>query len=202
MNTLSALAAALLAVAPAAAQPAPRVSKPFVFVELRMAPFQGADAAATRRRAEAFLAGTGLKVIGYQDNEAVGSVGVRLPEEPVGGFPRIRWAIARMKLLHALRGTPKVSEVVEYANTDELGVRFSPAPYRPEASRLLSIVPSGTTITYHLNPNMHGLWVRLDATALADPRAAAQALAARYPAEIEKAEVMVEVEVMRVEMKP
>lgn len=201
MGTRRLLAAALLAAAvaaPAAAAPAP-VSEPFMWVELRMDPFKGADAAETRRRAEAFLAQTGLKIRSYQDNEAVSAVTLSLPTPPDGALAHIHARIQRMKVISALRATRKVSEVVEYANSDEIGVRFSPAPYREEASRLLSAVPSGTTVTYFLNPRMHGLWVSLDVTGVADPRAAARDFAARHPAEVESADIRVEVEVLKVE---
>ncbi|MBI3564231.1 MAG: hypothetical protein HY079_03435 [Elusimicrobia bacterium] len=194
---LAAAAAALLAAAAASAQNG--VSKPFMSVELRMAPFQGAVPAATRKKVEAFVSGAGYKLLSYQDNEAVGSVELEFPGEPDGLLASIRARIAKSKAMNALRARPGVSEVFEYGNSPRVGVRFEPALYRPAAETLLSALPPGVKTIFILNPRMRGVWARLDVTGVSDPRAAAAEFARRHPAEVLAADIRVELEVLRIE---
>lgn len=175
-------------------------SAPFMAVELKMEPFKGADAAQTRKRAEAFLAKTGYKVLAYQDNEAVRAADVRLAPGPEGQLAGVRRGFERMHVLRALRAKPNVSKVVEYED-GRLGVYFLPFVYRPQVEGLRDFLPEGSKLTYHRNPAMKGLWVELDVSGLKDPQAAARDLVRRHPAEVASADVKVTVEVMRAETR-
>ncbi|MFA6028420.1 MAG: hypothetical protein WC969_01065 [Elusimicrobiota bacterium] len=176
------------------------VPVPFMFVELRMAPFQGADAAQTRTRAETFLASTGYKVLSYQDNEAVRAVEVVLPPAPEDALARIKNGFGKMRLLRALRAQPAVSEVAEYEG-GRLGVHFDPFVYRAQAEGLRSVLPDGAKLSFHVNPAMSGLWVHLDVSGVRDPEAAAREFARSHPDEVVASDIRVMVETLRIESR-
>lgn len=190
MTLLAALG--LWAAFAAAAEPAP-----FMAVELKMAPFKGADAAQTRKRAEAFLAKTGFRVLSYQDNEAVRAADVTLAPGPAGALAEIRRGFERMNVVRKLSAKANVSKVVEYGG-GRLGVYFLPFVYRPQADALRDFLPEGAKLSYYVNPAMKGLWVELDVSSLADPAAAAREFVRRYPEQAASADIKVKVEVMRV----
>ena len=176
------------------------VSAPFMSVELKMAPFQGADEAQTRKRAEAFLAATGYKTLSYQDNEAIRAVDVYLTPAPDGALAKIQHRFERMKTLRALRAQPNVSEVRDDEG-ERATIYLKPYIYRPQAEGLRAVLPSGAKISYYLNPAMKGLWVDLDVTGLKDARSAAGEFARRYPDQVASADIKVRVEVMRVKTR-
>jgi hypothetical protein len=183
------------------------VSAPFMFVELRMAPFQGADAAQTRQRAEAFLAAANYKILSYQDNEAVHVAEVTLPPEPEGLLAKIHHGFEKMKVIRALRALPNVSKVEEFEwGGGGVEVFFEPFIYRPQAEGLLAVLPAGAKISFDLDrldpaSSMKGLWVDLDMSGVKDPRAAAREFARRYPGEVASADIQVKQELMRVKMR-
>lgn len=193
---LASLLALGLAASPAAAQD----PRPFMLVELNMAPFRAADSRQTRMRAEAFLATTGSKVLSYQDNEVVLAADVELPVPPAGPLERIRWKFEKMKLARALRARPGVAGVAERGER-RLSIRFEPSLYREQVEELRALLPSGARLTYYFNPAMKGLWVRLDVSGVSDPAAAARDLARRYPREVASADILVELEVLRIETR-
>lgn len=171
---------------------------PFMAVELKMVPFRGADAAQTQKRAEAFLAKTGFRVLSYQDNEAVRAADVDLAPGPEGALAGIRRGFERMNLVRKLGVKPNVSKVVEYEG-GRIGVYFLPFVYRPQADALRDFLPEGAKLSYYVNPAMKGLWVELDVSGLSDPAAAAREFVRRYPEQVATADIKVKVEVMRVE---
>ncbi|TBR16790.1 hypothetical protein EPO15_18420 [bacterium] len=175
-------------------------SAPFMAVELKMAPFQGADAAHTQKKAEAFLAKAGYKVLSYQDNEAVRAADVKLAPGPEGQLAGVRRGFERMNVLRTLRGKPNVSKVVEY-DDGRIGVYFLPFVYRPQADGLKFFLPEGAKLSYHVNPAMKGLWVELDVSREKDPQAAAREFARRYPDQVASADIRIKVEVMKVETR-
>ena len=176
------------------------VSTPFMAVELNMAPFQGADASQTRKRAEAFLAATGYKVLSYQDNEAVRAVDVTLPRRPEGVLENIRYGFEKMKVLRALRSQSNVSEVVEFTG-GLVAAHFEPFVYRPQAEKLRAVLPAGAKLSYCLNPAMKGLWVNLDVSGFKDAGGAAREFARQHPDQVASADIRVKVEVMRAETR-
>lgn len=166
-------------------------------VELKMAPFQGADAAKTQKRAEEFLREKGFRVLAYQDNEAIRAADVTLAPGPEGALAGIRRGFERMELVRTLRAKPNVSKVVEY-DDGRIGVYFLPFVYGAQADALKASLPDGVKLKYYRNPAMKGLWVELDVTGFKDPQAAAREFARRHPDEVASADIKVKVEVMRV----
>ena len=179
----------------AAAEPAP-----FMAVELKMAPFKGANAEQTRRKAEAFLAKAGYEFLEYQDNEAVRAATIVFAPGPEGPLAGIRRGFEKMGALRALRAKPCVLKVVEYEG-GKVGVYFLPFVYRPQVEALREILPEGASIEYTLNPAMSGLWVELDVSGEKDPPAAAREFARSHPAEVESADIKVKVEVFKAETR-
>lgn len=162
-----------------------------------MAPFQGVDEAKTRKKAEAFLAKAGFKVLSYQDNEAIRAADVMLTPGPEGALAGIRRGFERMDLIRSLRAKPNVSKVVEY-DDGRIGLYFLPFVYRAQAEALKASLPDGVKLTYYRNPAMKGLWAELDVTGFKDPQSAAREFARRHPNEVASADIKVKVEVLRV----
>ncbi|MBI2387202.1 MAG: hypothetical protein HYV14_14515 [Elusimicrobia bacterium] len=180
---------------------APGPSAPFMQVTLKMAPFKGADAAETRRRADRFIAELGLPVLGCQDNEAVRAATVRLPPAPEGLLDRIQFGLRKSRVFQALRGRPNVSEVYGISDGASATVLFSPFVYSDEAQSLAALLPDGYRLEVYRNPAMSGLWVKLDVSKLDDPAKAARELARRYPEQVDSAVISVPVMVMRATMR-
>ncbi len=155
----------------------------FLMTELRLAPFKGRDPLETRANAERFVAGLGLRMKGYQDNEAVRAMDV-VPE-PAG---RTLMGRAQRYLLlrdarAALAGSALVKEVSENG-AGFLTALFARTLYEEEAASVKARLPAGLRASVPRNAALKGLWVQLEAPAGQDPKGAAAALAAAHPGEI------------------
>ena len=184
---------------PAAAEPvnksvnkgAPGEEEPFLALHLYSAPFMGATPAETKRTAAKFLAGLGMKVTNYQDNNTCRAVDAEF-RAPTGMMDKIKSALERSAAVRQIEALPEVANMHTYGrNPLAYTIVFKEPLYNSRVDELLGRFGGELTITgRNQNRNMLGsLWVDVEIKDVDAARYAAPRLPKDFPDKISFAQV-------------
>lgn len=179
-------------------------SAPFIFAELKMAPFKGRTTGETKQRVHDFSQGLGLKISMYQDNEALKAVEF-IPDEAAaaGMFGKLEALARDRRIEKKLRALPGVSSATRLKTSQHeyWSVIFTEPLYEDQVKALFGNIGENFRLKDYRNPGMKGVWIDLDISGLADPQNAARRLAEAHPDKIYNARVRVRQATMRMTVR-
>ncbi|MFA6092612.1 MAG: hypothetical protein WCU88_13395 [Elusimicrobiota bacterium] len=178
------------------------MSKPFLSLELKMAPFRGKDPDKTRERVEAFIQELGLSILSYQDNEELRYAEFCPVGEGEGMLERFRF-LRELRVQQKLEALPGIRLPIDKVQSDPgtcWNVLFQKPLYLEDMKNLFDSVGVEHRLDYFENAGMQGLWLDIDISGMADPHAAAESLKAEHPQEVLDAQIKVRVPVLDVRM--
>ncbi|MEK7722102.1 MAG: hypothetical protein AAB359_06900 [Elusimicrobiota bacterium] len=167
---------------------------PFLALHLHSAPFMGASPAETRQRAMEFLAGLGLRVTRYQDNNDSGAVDAEFVP-PSGLLNRVTAYLERKAAIKRITARPEVESMRAYGgNTLAYIIVFKEPLYDAEADRIVAL-GGGLTITerYQNKAMLGSLWVDAEIADVAVAGRKAEKLLRDHPDRIFLAQVSIKV---------
>ncbi|MBI4656771.1 MAG: hypothetical protein HY746_08515 [Elusimicrobia bacterium] len=180
------------------------VSAPFIWAQLKMAPFKGQTPQDTKQKVHEFFHGIGMKISSYQDNESVRAVEFIPEETPSSGmFGKVETVIADRRIDKKLNALPNVYSATRFKTSQYKYwlVVFKEEMYEDQVDNLFSNIGGKFRLKDYRNRNMKGVWVDLEAAgSVFDLKKTARSLAPAHPDKIYEADVRVEVTTMRMSM--